>query len=77
MDREVNLSRAQGMLEAKMWATTPPHEANGGLLSGTPNLESTKKLYRHMLAKGDVAQAKALEAIVTHNLLGSGQGQAQ
>ena len=41
VDREVNFSRAQGILEAKVWATTSPHEANGGLLSGAPNLEPT------------------------------------
>ena len=51
-----------------MWAGISAHEAKAGLNYGPPDLEATKSIYRKMLTEGNVAQARAMEAIVTHNV---------
>ena len=45
-----------------------PHEANGGLDQGRPDLSHTKRVHKKLLAQGLVKQAQALEAIVVHNV---------
>lgn len=68
VDREIHLRWIEETLTKELWATVSAHEANGGLGEGEPDLAPTKKLHQRMLADGQVRQARALEAAVTHNI---------
>ena len=56
-----------------MWSTVNPHEANGGLGAGEPDLKISKKVIASLLQEGNVDEARALEHILCHRSIWTGE----
>ena len=69
MDRETNMQWIKNRLAKHMWESVTAHPANGGLWDGeAADFQRTKNIHQRLLANGQVAEAQALRAIVTHNV---------
>ena len=69
VDRAMRLQWTKDRLLQQTWEHVTPHQANGGLWEGEPaDFERTKKIHHRMLSEGRVDEAKALRAIVAHNV---------
>ena len=69
LDRETNMQWIRNRLARDMWENVTEHPANGGLWDGeAADFQRAKSIHHRLLASGQVAEAQALRAIVTHNV---------
>lgn len=63
----VNLSLLEEAIAGRIWGNVSPHEANGGLEGGEPDLKIHKKIIDRLLQGCKVETSRALESIVSHS----------
>ena len=66
IDGEINLACIEDHIAGQMWAKVSPHEANGGLNQGGPDLTVAKKVVKQLISAGKGDEARAVECLVLH-----------
>ena len=69
VDRAVHMKWIKNRLAHEVWQNISPRQANGGLWDGEPaDFARTKAIHQRLLANGEIDEANAPRAVVTHNV---------